>query len=356
MPGTRFPHNPIRGSEQERRDRQTSGRSGLPSTTLRGLEYLQHDVIYRLMVFALSAQVRHARSQHASNKKEQSAFTGTSLSRSSVAPLSWRCLPRPSLSNNSRIRIVLLPPPLHLALIFFLSVAPVSTCSGTLSSGTPPLSRVFFAEAASALLSIRLRRIIGRRRHPLPLGVVSPGCPGCSSVKTRTTTWEHALDSRCAVYPGVRQLFVQSLFGGRPLSLMRTVWLLLPFLAVSLAAPLGGTEPGGLIGRRELRRPALVLEAQTVSSGAAGRRQGVLFKTSSNFGGRRRLSAPAGSDAAGSVEPDSSETSSDDAVASLINQFGGVIHQKRRLDDDDAVSEEGDELVARVLRAPRTQF
>ncbi|XP_075746582.1 uncharacterized protein LOC142804009 [Rhipicephalus microplus] len=127
---------------------------------------------------------------------------------------------------------------------------------------------------------------------------------------------------------------------------MRTVWLLLPFLAVSFAAPLGGTEPGGLIGRRELRRPALVLEAQTVSSGAAGRRQGVLFKTSSNFGGRRRLSTPAGSDAAGSVEPDSSETSSDDAIASLINQFGGVIHQKRRLDDDDAVSEEGDELVA----------
>ncbi|KAL1427056.1 hypothetical protein MTO96_017799 [Rhipicephalus appendiculatus] len=127
---------------------------------------------------------------------------------------------------------------------------------------------------------------------------------------------------------------------------MRTVWLLLPFLAVSLAASLGGTEPSGLIGRRELRRPALFVEAQTVSNGAAGRRQGVLFKTLSNFGGRRRLSAPAGSDAAVSADPASGETSSDDAVASLINEFGGVIHQKRRLGDDDAVSEEGDELVA----------
>ncbi|XP_049519568.1 uncharacterized protein LOC125943980 isoform X2 [Dermacentor silvarum] len=126
---------------------------------------------------------------------------------------------------------------------------------------------------------------------------------------------------------------------------MRTVWLLLPFLGVSLAASLGDIEPSGLIGRRELRRPAQFLEAQRVSNGAAGRRQGVLFKTLSNFGGRRRLSAPSGSEVAASVDPVSSESTSDDAVASLINRFGGVINQKRRLGDDDAVSEDGDELI-----------
>ncbi|XP_065286645.1 mucin-2-like [Dermacentor albipictus] len=126
---------------------------------------------------------------------------------------------------------------------------------------------------------------------------------------------------------------------------MRTVWLLVPLLGVSLAASLGDIEPSSLIGRRELRRPALFLEAQRVSNGAAGRRQGVLFKTLSNFGGRRRLSAPSGPEVAASVDPASSESTSDDAVASLINHFGGVINQKRRLGDDDAVSEDGDELV-----------
>ncbi|XP_077511382.1 uncharacterized protein LOC144121838 [Amblyomma americanum] len=128
---------------------------------------------------------------------------------------------------------------------------------------------------------------------------------------------------------------------------MKTVWLLLSLVGLTLAASLGDIEPSGLIGRRELRRPALLLEAQRLNHGAAGRRQGVLFKTLSNFGGRRRLSAPPDSDVAPPSDASSIESGSDDAVASLINRFGGVIQQKRRLGDDDAVSEDGDDLIAR---------
>ncbi|XP_077535110.1 uncharacterized protein LOC144146989 [Haemaphysalis longicornis] len=129
---------------------------------------------------------------------------------------------------------------------------------------------------------------------------------------------------------------------------MATLWLLWGLLGTSLAAPLSGhADQSGIIGRRELRRPALFYEAQHLGHGTTSRQPGVIFKTLSNFGGRRRLVAPAGSVEAATVGVSGTEGGSDDAITSLINRFGGVINQKRRLGDDDVVTEGSDELIAR---------
>ncbi|KAH9377784.1 hypothetical protein HPB48_020267 [Haemaphysalis longicornis] len=126
------------------------------------------------------------------------------------------------------------------------------------------------------------------------------------------------------------------------------LWLLWGLLGTSLAAPLSGhADQSGIIGRRELRRPALFYEAQHLGHGTTSRQPGVIFKTLSNFGGRRRLVAPAGSVEAATVGVSGTEGGSDDAITSLINRFGGVINQKRRLGDDDVVTEGSDELIAR---------
>ncbi|CAN7998242.1 unnamed protein product, partial [Ixodes hexagonus] len=110
-------------------------------------------------------------------------------------------------------------------------------------------------------------------------------------------------------------------------------------LAACCAAPLSpALRPREVAGPRSLNRPFVFFESQRLPRGGAAK--STLFSTASNFGGGRRLSTD---NVASAAPADSSEARSEDAVASLIKNFGSSLQEKRRLDDTEESSEEEDD-------------